>query len=291
MNVLGVILARGGSSRLLNKNLLPLGGISMTARAARDACLARRLTTICISTDNEEIAREAITYGVQWVKRPPELCTGTAKIEDALRHALEFCEAQQNTRFDFVVGLQAAVPVRPIYAIDEMILEVERLKTRGGVTVIPSSPWVWWIPKDKPTPDAATWWNPADYPRSQDINLDFYSEINSIQIAPRDEVMAGKRWGSPLLLFVLPKWADVDIDTMDDYRDAVTKWPGIEKHLQDWAEFKSVVVSVPAMRQTADKKFKYCESCGGMRRFRYAVGEHVYKCQVCEFVEKGGVHA
>ena len=55
-NVVGIIPARGGSSRLKDKNILPLCGKPLISYTIEAAQKAESLDRIVVSTDNEEIA-------------------------------------------------------------------------------------------------------------------------------------------------------------------------------------------------------------------------------------------
>jgi CMP-N-acetylneuraminic acid synthetase len=68
--VLAVIPARGGSKGVPGKNLAPVAGVPLVARAVR-ACLAARLVTdVAVSTDDPAIAAAARAAGAEAVLRP-----------------------------------------------------------------------------------------------------------------------------------------------------------------------------------------------------------------------------
>lgn len=225
MKVLAVVLARGGSTRLPGKNLAKLGGLSLVAHAVRAAKQAKLVDEVVISTQDNEIAAEGKQHGAIVVFRPESLSGPHAKIEDALRHALLSREAETCSKFTHVVGLQAACPVRPFGAIDDMLNAMEDSGHRGAVTMVRRSPWNW--TRDHKG-DLNGWWDPTDYPRSQDIKDQFFEEVNSIQIGLREEVIKGHRWASPLVVGVLPKGCDIDIDDKRDLEKAQILWPAIQ---------------------------------------------------------------
>lgn len=247
MQALAVILARGGSTRIPRKNLQKLGGQSLVAWAAGAAKACPTINTIVVSTDDPEIAQECSRFGCAWVKRPPEIAGEHATIEQAVKHALETTEAQTGLKYDYVVSLQAAVPVRPAGAIETLLHSVANSNARGGVTVVRRSPWIWGAEHGT----ASTWWNPSQYPRSQDIRRDHFEEINSIQVTPRAEALSGRRWGSPLVLLELPRWADIDIDVQSDLDHARAMWPSIEAISAGPQDLRSHLVHHPAKRKVS----------------------------------------
>jgi CMP-N-acetylneuraminic acid synthetase len=69
MKCLGLIPARGGSKRLPNKNIIELHGkplIAWTIEAAKECPAISRLV---VSTDSDDIARVARTYGADVIMR------------------------------------------------------------------------------------------------------------------------------------------------------------------------------------------------------------------------------
>jgi len=87
--VLVVIPARGGSKGIPFKNLKPVAGRSLVARAVEAARGATRVTDVVVSTDSADIRFEAERFGARVIERPDELSGDTATSESAVLHALE----------------------------------------------------------------------------------------------------------------------------------------------------------------------------------------------------------
>lgn len=90
---LAVIPARGGSKRILRKNIKPFGGMPMIAWAIRTALQSQCFDRVIVSTDDPEIAQVAQAYGAEVpFVRPPELSddhTGTVPV---IAHAIEWAQ-------------------------------------------------------------------------------------------------------------------------------------------------------------------------------------------------------
>jgi len=88
---LAVIPARGGSKRIPRKNIKPFGGLPMIAWSIRVAVGSACFDRIIVSTDDNEIAQVAQTYGAEVpFMRPKELSddhTGTMAV---IAHAIEW---------------------------------------------------------------------------------------------------------------------------------------------------------------------------------------------------------
>lgn len=89
MSVVAVIPARGGSKQVPRKNVMPIGGVPLVARAIEAARAAPQIDRVVVSTDDAEIAEISRRYGAEVIDRPARLSGDTASSEAALLHALE----------------------------------------------------------------------------------------------------------------------------------------------------------------------------------------------------------
>lgn len=108
--VLAVIPARGGSKGVPAKNLAPVAGVPLVARAVRECLAARHLTAVVVSTDDEEIATAARAAGAEVVERPTAIAGDTATSEAAVLHAMDVYEARYETQVDVVLLVQCTSP-------------------------------------------------------------------------------------------------------------------------------------------------------------------------------------
>lgn len=119
--VLVLITARGGSKGVPGKNIRPLCGkplIHWTIEAAKQSAYVDR---VLVSTDSEEIRRVAQLAGAEApFLRPASLATDLAKQEDAILHAMEWCEAN-GQRYDYLMVLVPTTPLRDTAEINSTI--------------------------------------------------------------------------------------------------------------------------------------------------------------------------
>ena len=126
------IFARGGSKGIIGKNLKEIGGVSLVGRAVRQALAAEKINKVVISTDDQEIADEAVKYGAEChFLRPDSLAGDTSKEWDAWRHAVEYLQ-NNGMAFDVFVSVPATSPLRKPADIDQAI----DLYEAGGVDVV-----------------------------------------------------------------------------------------------------------------------------------------------------------
>src|SRR4051812_27360846 len=89
LRILGIIPARGGSKGLPGKNIMPLAGLPLLVHSLRFAALCPEVAHCVVSTDSEEIARVARSYGGEVpFMRPAELATDEAAAMPVFQHAL-----------------------------------------------------------------------------------------------------------------------------------------------------------------------------------------------------------
>ena len=84
LSVLAVVPARGGSKGIPNKNLRKVGGRSLIEHSARTATALSWIDRTVLSTDDEKIAEEGRSYGLEApFLRPAELAGAPATASNA----------------------------------------------------------------------------------------------------------------------------------------------------------------------------------------------------------------
>lgn len=135
--VLGVIIARRGSTGLKRKNILPILGKPTIAYTIEAALKAELLDAIVLTTDDEEAQRIGRDYPIWVIGRPAELATNTAPIDEAVRWATKEIEKLYNFTADIVVILNGNIPYRPDGIID---MAIKHLIKTGADSVQSYSP-------------------------------------------------------------------------------------------------------------------------------------------------------
>jgi CMP-N,N'-diacetyllegionaminic acid synthase len=118
---LGVIVARGGSKRVHRKVLRQLGGHPLIAWMVR-AALNSRLDRVILSTDDDEIAGVAESYGADVpFRRSEELVRDDTRNDAVLLDALDRMETIDGRQYNEVVLLQSTAPYTQPDQIDACI--------------------------------------------------------------------------------------------------------------------------------------------------------------------------
>ncbi|MGW0881724.1 cytidylyltransferase domain-containing protein [Streptomyces sp. NPDC002671] len=141
--VLAVIPARGGSKGVPAKNLAPVGGIPLVARAVRECRATRLVTDVVVSTDDQAIAAAARQAGAEVVLRPAAIAGDTATSEAAVLHAMDAHEALHGATVDVVLLVQCTSPFIVREDIDGVAGAVVENGADTAVTVAPFHGFIW----------------------------------------------------------------------------------------------------------------------------------------------------
>ncbi|MFF3936233.1 cytidylyltransferase domain-containing protein [Streptomyces phaeofaciens] len=141
--VLAVIPARGGSKGVPAKNLAPVGGVPLVARAVRECRATRLVTDVVVSTDDQAIAAAAREAGAEVVLRPAAIAGDTATSEAAVLHAMDAHEALHGSPVDVVLLVQCTSPFLVREDVDGVAGAVAEQGADSAVTVAPFHGFVW----------------------------------------------------------------------------------------------------------------------------------------------------
>lgn len=110
MKTIAIIPARGGSKRLPQKNVLPLGDLPLLVHSIRYALAnSEIIDAVYVSTDDVAIKKVALENGAQVIDRPKDISGDLEPTVSALKHVLESIEDEVEN----VVLLQPTNPLRP----------------------------------------------------------------------------------------------------------------------------------------------------------------------------------
>lgn len=146
--VIALIPARGGSKSVPRKNLLPVAGRPLIAYSILHAKACPSITRIIVSTDDDEIAEVAKSYGAEVpFKRPAEAATDTATDFQVFHHALSWFSEHENFVPELVVHLRPTGPVRETALIERAVRlmldnpEADSLRSVGTAEQTPYKMW------------------------------------------------------------------------------------------------------------------------------------------------------
>ena len=215
--ILAVIPARSGSKSVVNKNIRMINDKPMMAYSIKHAQSSKYINRIIVSTDSEEYAEIARSYGAETpFIRPAEFAADNSLDIDVFEHALRFLEEKESYVPDIVVQLRPTYPVRNAEDIDrmiEMMLEDETVDSVRSVMqneVVPHK--MWYVAEDgsmdpilKDIPEA---YNMA----RQQLPKTYYQNGNIDLLRPRNVTEYHSMTGKKIKGYVMTEMYDVDTE-------------------------------------------------------------------------------
>ena len=124
-NIIGIIPARGGSKGVPKKNIQEIGGFPMIAYSIVAGQLSEKIDRCIVSTDSQEIADIAKTYGADVpFLRPSEFATDSSTDIEYIKHAIDWFNENEGYVPEYWVLLRPTTPLREPKVIDKAIEEM-----------------------------------------------------------------------------------------------------------------------------------------------------------------------
>jgi N-acylneuraminate cytidylyltransferase len=212
-----VIPARSGSKRIPHKNIKVFNGEPIIAYSIEAALESNCFEQVIVSTDDNEIAEVAKTYGakVPFI-RPSELSNDYAGTVPVIKHTIEWLEDQNNT-IDNVCCLYATAPFIQSQTISKAFQQLQESKADYCFSVTSFA-----FPIQRSIritqDDKVDMFYPENFNvRSQDLE-EAYHDAGQFYWgkaqAFKDELPIFSETASP---YILPRYLVQDIDTMEDW--------------------------------------------------------------------------
>lgn len=219
--ILSIIIARGGSKRLPNKNTRNMDGKPLIAHVVRATVGSKYSDKVIISTDSPKIARIAKKYGAEVpFLRPAELATDTSTALSVLQHAVRFCSAHGFVP-DVIVFTKPTSPLVLSEDIDGTIEKMFKTKTTScfSASEIGERPeWMYVIKKGQSrlflNNQKTLQMRSQDFPKIYRINGAVYAMTRNV-LMKKNQFIDKKP-----SMFIMPRERSVDIDELVDFKIA-----------------------------------------------------------------------
>lgn len=212
-----VIPARGGSKRIPRKNIKPFNGKPIIAYSIEAALSSGCFNNVIVSTDDEEIADVAKSYGAEVpFKRPDVLSDDHANTLPVIKHAIEWFEENKITP-DYVCCIYATAAFVRAKAIKEAYQQLKDTGAEYCFSVTSFS-----FPVQRAVKITKSQRLQMFYPehlstRSQDLE-EAYHDAGQFYWGTCDAFKQQKQLFSELASpYVLPRYQVQDIDTQEDW--------------------------------------------------------------------------
>lgn len=216
-----MVLARGGSKGIKDKNLKLLAGIPLIAHSIRQAEECGLFDAVAVSSDDPRILGIAEEYGVTCrIRRPAELAGDAAPKVPAMRHCCLEAEKQCGQTFDIIVDLAVTSPLRSAQDIAAAIAKRDETGAPNVTTASPSehSPYYNIVELDGQNRIKVCKALERPLLRRQDAPETF--ECNgAVYVWTRDALMTcgDKSLLEDTVLHIMPRERAIDIDTEVDF--------------------------------------------------------------------------
>jgi len=121
MNIISIIPAWGGSKGISKRNIIQISGKPLIGWTIEQSINTGLITHTFVTTDCDEIAKIAESFGAAIIRRPDSISEKIASSEAALIHAMEFVKANYHFEPDLIVFLQESSPLRKQNDINDCI--------------------------------------------------------------------------------------------------------------------------------------------------------------------------
>ena len=215
MTVIATICARGGSTGLPGKNIMPLLGKPLINYTIEAAQKCKFIDKIYISTDSKEIAAIAEKAGaIVPFMRPAELATSTAPKIPVIEHLVDWVEKNAG-KVSKIIDLDPTSPLRDVSDIEAC---ANMLDDNTDVVITSYEA------------DKNPYFNMVEYDASGNVVLSKPSKTTSRQQAPKVYAMNASAyvwhrhtlskglWGQRVKMHIMPRERSIDIDNPIDFK-------------------------------------------------------------------------
>lgn len=228
MKTLAIITARGGSKRIPRKNIKNFLGKPILAYSIEAAVMSGVFDEVMVSTEDEEIAEIAKSYGAKVPFYRSEKTAGDfATTNDVLLEVIEEYE-KRGQKFDMACCIY---PTAPFVTSAKIKDAMEKLEASDADTLIPVVQFSYPPQRAMVIHDELLQFKYLEYidSRSQDLEKEYHDvgQFYCFKIEPykqNKKLMLGK-----ILPYVVPEIEVQDIDTESDWQIAEIKYQAMKE--------------------------------------------------------------
>lgn len=216
--IIAIIPARGGSKRLPGKNVKLLANKPLIAWTIKAALESNVFDHVFVSTDSDEIAKVAKTFGAEVpFLRPVEIATDTATTNDVVTHLVEWFEKEYIKEVTTVAILQPTSPLRNAQHIQEAFQVMKDKQAKAVVSVCELEHPIQFCNTLGLDGSMDGFIDPQNMKRTQDLEP-YYRLNGAIYFLCREYVdRLSKLYSQGTYSYIMSSSSSIDIDTEDDF--------------------------------------------------------------------------
>lgn len=204
MKIVSVILARGGSKGIPEKNIIDVDGKPLIQYAI-DASLSSNVDETWVSTDSKKITIVSEGCGAKVLDRPVELATDTSLSDDSLVHFASKVD------FDILLFIQ---PTSPLINSEYINNGIDMMKSGDYDSVFTGYKREWDAVWDKNGNPIG--WDTYKRPRRQDVE-EQWIEDGMFYMTKRKNLLTSKlRYSGRIGIVKIHQKDSLEVDTLED---------------------------------------------------------------------------
>ena len=215
MNVVAIILARGGSKGIPKKNIINFCGKPLIAWTI-DNCIKGGANSVWVSSDSDEILEISSNYGANKIKRPDDIAGDFATSESAWLHAINYIEEAEE-KIEWVVAPQVTSPLREANDISKGITLAKENIHDSFFSCSVAEDLFFWQKDNNGNLDSVNY-NWKNRKRRQDIPRQFIENGSFYIFKPQVLRNTNNRFGSNIGLVEMEFWKMFEIDSYEDLK-------------------------------------------------------------------------
>ena len=214
--IIAIILARGGSKSIPKKNIVDFCGKPLIVWTVEQFKEVKKINSIWVSSDSEEILSICKDCGTEIIDRPDEISGDFATSESAWLHALEIIERKIGT-VDIVLAPQVTSPLREPVDIERGLLDFEEGQFDSMFSCSIAEDLFFWEKTLNGTFQSINY----DYKnrrRRQDVPIQYIENGSFYIFKPEILKRYNNRFGGKIGVTKMEFWKMFEIDSLDDMK-------------------------------------------------------------------------
>ena len=202
MKIVSLILARGGSKEIPNKNIVDINGFPLIYYTIKSS-VGSIINETWVSTDSKIIKNISLSYEVKVIDRPEDIAQDHSQSEESLLHFSKFVD------FDYLVFIQPTSPLLDSKDINKALSMLDKYDSIFSVYK------EHWVPRWSKAAEPIDW-NINQRPMRQQKELRFV-ENGAFYITSKENLLKSRmRYSGRIGLYEMPFSRSLQIDTEDD---------------------------------------------------------------------------
>jgi len=216
MRVSCIIIARGGSKGIPDKNIVKFCGKPLLAWSVLQAINCELVSDVWISSDSKKILEIGEYYGAEPIVRPAEIAGDTSTSEEAWIHAVNHINQTDGVSdIDYVLTPQVTSPLRESSDFSGAIRLIEKDSSDSLLSVAEIEDFFIWKTDEQGGSESVNYDFKNRKPRQQ-IDKRYLENGSFYLFKPELLLNNGNRLGGRISMFVMDRYKMFQIDNPED---------------------------------------------------------------------------